>query len=103
MSLSPAAQRVLRAVAATLVPDGPADLGDRVAAKVATLPRPADRAELDLLLRLLDIRAVNLLLSGIPTPFTRILMLYSPLLAVMNKVWRSPDVASCVGIPPRPA
>ena len=71
MSLSPAAQQVLRAVAATLVPDGPADLGDRVAAKVATLPRPADRAELDLLLRLLDTRAVNLLLSGIPTPFTR--------------------------------
>ena len=71
MSLSPAAQRVLRAVAATLVPDGPADLGDRVAGKVAALPRPADRAELDLLLRLLDTRAVNLLLSGIPTPFTR--------------------------------
>ncbi len=71
MSLSPAAQQVLRAVAATLVPDGPADLGDRVAEKVATLPRPADRAELDLLLRLLDTRAVNLMLSGIPTPFTR--------------------------------
>ena len=71
MSLSPAAQQVLRAVAATLVPDGPADLGDRVAARVATLPRPADRAELDLLLRLLDTRAVNLTLSGIPTPFTR--------------------------------
>ena len=46
MSLSPAARQVLRAVAATLVPDGPADLGDRVAEKVATLPRPADRATL---------------------------------------------------------
>ena len=71
MSLSSAAQRVLRAVAATLVPDGPRDLGDRVAEKVAALPRPADRAELDLLLRLLDTRVVNLLLSGIPKPFTR--------------------------------
>ena len=70
-TLSPGALAVLRAVAATLVPDAPADLGDRVAGKVAMLPRPADRAELDLLLRLLDVRAVNLLLSGIPVPFTR--------------------------------
>jgi len=70
-TLSPGALRVLRAVAATLVPDAPADLGDRVAGKVATLPRSADRAELDLLLRLLDSRAINLLLSGIPRPFTR--------------------------------
>jgi len=77
VTLSPAARDVLRAVAATFVADGagagegPPDLGDRVAQKIATLPRPADRAELDLLLRLLDVAAVNLLLSGIPKPFTR--------------------------------
>ena len=71
MSLSPAAQNVLRAVAATFVTDGAADLGDRVGHKIASLPRPADRAELDRLLRLLDVTAVNLLLSGIPKSFTR--------------------------------
>ncbi|HUC40009.1 MAG TPA: GMC family oxidoreductase N-terminal domain-containing protein, partial [Gemmatimonadales bacterium] len=70
MSLSPAAHAVLRAVAATLIPDGAADLGDTVAERVAGLPRAADRAELDLLLRLLDFSAVNLLLSGIAKPFT---------------------------------
>ncbi|MGH7522652.1 MAG: GMC family oxidoreductase N-terminal domain-containing protein [Gemmatimonadales bacterium] len=71
MSLSLAARNVLRSVAATLVPDGAADLDEQVARKIASLPRAADRAELDLLLRLLDSRAVNLLLSGIPQPFTR--------------------------------
>lgn len=71
MSLSPAAQNVLRAIATTLVSDGAPDLSDRVARKIATLPRPADQAELDLLLRLLDLRIVNLALSGIPKPFTR--------------------------------
>jgi choline dehydrogenase-like flavoprotein len=73
LSLSPAARTVLRAVAATLVPppDGAADLGEQVAERVAFLPRPADRAELDLLLRLLDSAFVNLLLSGIAKPFTR--------------------------------
>ncbi|HLZ46241.1 MAG TPA: GMC family oxidoreductase [Gemmatimonadales bacterium] len=70
MSISPAALRVLRAVAAALVPDGGADLGDRVAQKIDALPRPADRAELNLLLRLLDVAFVNLLLSGIPKAFT---------------------------------
>lgn len=70
MSLSPAARNVLRSVVATLVPDGAA-LDEQVARKIASLPRAADRAELDLLLRLLDSRAVNLLLSGIPQPFTR--------------------------------
>jgi long-chain-alcohol oxidase len=69
--LSPAARTVLRAVAATLVPDGAPDLGDQVAERVARLPRAADRAELDLLLRLLDRSVVNLLLSGIPKRFTR--------------------------------
>lgn len=71
MSLSPAARGVLRSITATLVPDGAADLPERVAAKIAKLPRAADRAELDLLLRLLDSQTVNLLLSGIPKPFTR--------------------------------
>lgn len=71
MSLSPAALDVLRAVAATLVAGAPADLGERVARKIAALPRAADRAELDLLLRLLDRPVVNLLLSGIPRRFTR--------------------------------
>jgi long-chain-alcohol oxidase len=71
LSLSPAARNVLRSVAATLVPDGAADLDEQVAHKIASLPRAADRAELDLLLRVLDSRAVNLLLSGIPRPFTR--------------------------------
>lgn len=41
-----------------------------MARKIASLPRAADRAELELLLRLLDWRIVNLLLSGIPKPFT---------------------------------
>ena len=71
MSLSPAALHVLRALAATLVQGDGADLGDRVAQKIAALPRLADRAELNLLLRLLDVAAVNLLLSGIPKSFTR--------------------------------
>lgn len=71
MSLSPAALRVLRAVAAAIVPDGAPDLGDRVGDKIATLPRAADRAELDRLLRLLESSTLNLLLSGVPVPFTK--------------------------------
>jgi len=71
LTLSPAARDVLQAVAATLIVDGPADLGERVARRIASLPRPADRAELDLLLRLLDRGIVNLVVSGIPKPFTR--------------------------------
>ena len=68
--LSPAAQRVLQAVAAALVKDAPPDLGERVARKIAALPRRADRAELDLLLRLFESRVVNFFLSGAPRPFT---------------------------------
>jgi long-chain-alcohol oxidase len=71
LTLSPTARDVLQAVAATLVADGPPDLGERVARKIASLPRPADRRELDLLLRLLDSSIVNLLVSGIPRSFTR--------------------------------
>lgn len=58
-------------MAATLVQDAPADLGARVAGKIASLPRAADRAELDLLLRLFESRVLNVLLAGIPQPFTR--------------------------------
>jgi choline dehydrogenase-like flavoprotein len=61
----------LRVVAATLVQDAPADLGTRVAARIAKLPRAADRAEIDLLLRVFESRVLNLLLAGIPQPFTR--------------------------------
>jgi choline dehydrogenase-like flavoprotein len=71
LTLSPTARDVLQAVAATLVADGPPDLGERVARKIASLPRPADRRELDLLLRLLDSSIVNLLVSGSPRSFTR--------------------------------
>ena len=46
------------------------DLAERVACKIEALPRPADRGELDLLLRLLENRIVNLLLGGMPRPFT---------------------------------
>ncbi|HKA59217.1 MAG TPA: GMC family oxidoreductase [Gemmatimonadales bacterium] len=70
MTLSSRAQDVLRVVAATLVKDAPADLSVRVAGKIASLPRAADRAELDLLLRLFESRVINVLLAGIPQPFT---------------------------------
>ena len=72
MSLSPRALAALRAVAATLVGGGgeDADLATRVAVHVAALPRAADRAEFDLLLRLFESRVVNLLLAGIPRPIS---------------------------------
>lgn len=71
MTLSPRALVALRAVTATLVDgaDG-TDLGARVAEHIAALPRPADRAELDLLLRLFESRVVNLLLAANPRPFS---------------------------------
>ncbi|HMG18770.1 MAG TPA: GMC family oxidoreductase [Gemmatimonadales bacterium] len=72
MSLSPRALAALRAVATTLVDGGAEDaaLATRVAGHVATLPRAADRAELDLLLRLFESRVVNLLIAGIPRPIS---------------------------------
>ena len=73
MSLSPRALAALRTVAATLVGgnDGAAAaLATRVAGHVATLPRAADRAELDLLLRLFESGIVNLLVAGIPRRFS---------------------------------
>jgi choline dehydrogenase-like flavoprotein len=71
VSLSSRAHDVLRAVVATLIADAPADLATRVAAKIASLPRPSDRAELDLLLRLFENRVINLILAGSAQPFTR--------------------------------
>jgi long-chain-alcohol oxidase len=68
--LTPSALAALRAVAATLVQDGAADLAERVADKIATLPRSADRAELDLLLRLFESRTANLVLCGTARPFS---------------------------------
>ena len=72
MSLTPRALAALRVVAATLVGGGAesADLATRVAGHVAKLPRAADRAELDLLLRLFESRVVNLLIAGIPRPLS---------------------------------
>jgi len=71
VSLSPRAHEVLRAVVGALVADAPADLSARVAGKIASLPRAADRAELDLLLRLFENRVVNLLFAGLPRAFTQ--------------------------------
>jgi long-chain-alcohol oxidase len=72
LSLSPRALAALRAVAATLVDGGAeqADLATRVAGHVAKLPRAADRAELGLLLTLFESRVMNLLIAGIPRPFS---------------------------------
>src|SRR5207248_10117038 len=67
---SPAARQVLRAVADTLIQDAPPDLAGHVAGKIAARPRAADRAELDVLLRMFENRALNFLLSGIARPFT---------------------------------
>ncbi len=63
----------LRAVAATLVPHAEQlGLAERMAEAIQSLPRAADRAELGRLLRLLDSRVANLVLGGIPRPFTRL-------------------------------
>ena len=70
MTISSTAQRVLRAVAESFIQDAPPDLGERVAGKIAILPHAADRAELELLLRLFQSRAINVLLCGIARPFT---------------------------------
>ena len=72
MTVTPRALAALRAVAATLVGGGAdqADLATRVAGHVAMLPRAADRAELELLLRLFESRVVNLFIARIPRPFT---------------------------------
>ena len=72
MTLTPRALAALRAVAATLVGGGAdqADLVTRVADHVAMLPRAADRAELELVLRLFESRVVNLCIARIPRPFS---------------------------------
>ena len=62
---------VLEALAGTFVPGGEAvRLADHLAETIASLPHRADRNELNRLLGLLESRAVNALLSGIPRPFT---------------------------------
>jgi len=62
--------RTLRAIAATLVPDGePSVLAERMAAAIESLPRAAERAELSRLLWLLDSRVINLVLCGVPRGF----------------------------------
>jgi long-chain-alcohol oxidase len=53
------------------VPDGArVQLGDRLADAIGRLPRPADRAELERLLGMLESRTVNLALAGVPRPFS---------------------------------
>jgi len=71
LTLSPRALVALRAVAETLVDgaDGE-ELAARVAGHVTMLPRAADRAELNLLLKLFESRVVNLLIAGIPRPLS---------------------------------
>jgi choline dehydrogenase-like flavoprotein len=71
LTLHPRAFAALRAVGATLVDGAEAgDLASQVAAHIAQLPRAADRAELDLLLRLFESRVANLCIAGIPRPFS---------------------------------
>ncbi len=62
--------RSIRAVAETLVPEAGPELAQRVAAKLALLPRAADKAELERLLRLFESRIANFLLTGTPRPFS---------------------------------
>jgi long-chain-alcohol oxidase len=61
----------LRALAETFVPGGDrVGLAERLAQTIDGLPRSQDRAELDQLLGVLESRALNLALAGIPKPFT---------------------------------
>jgi hypothetical protein len=69
--LKPRSLRTLDAVAETLVPDGArVQLAERLAEAIGRLPRAADRDEVERLLGLLESRVVNLVLAGIPRPFT---------------------------------
>src|SRR2546426_6219820 len=70
-ALKPQSVRTRGALAETSVPDGASvQLAERLAEAVGRLPRAADRAELEQLLGMLESRAVNLALAGIPRPFT---------------------------------
>jgi long-chain-alcohol oxidase len=69
--MTPQSLRTLQALAETFVPDGArVQLGERLADAIGRLPRAADRAELERLLGVLESRAANLLLGGVPRPFT---------------------------------
>lgn len=62
---------MLRALAETFVPGGEAvRLADHLAETIANLPHRADREEMARLLELLESRAMNTLLAGVPRPFT---------------------------------
>jgi long-chain-alcohol oxidase len=69
--VTPASLRTLRAVAETFVPAAAGvQLAERLTEAVGRLPRAADRAEIEQLLGMLESRAVNFALAGIPRPFT---------------------------------
>src|SRR5207247_23649 len=69
--LEPRARAALAAVAETLGPGAvAAGLADRMALAIGRLPREADRAELVQLLGLLESRAANLALAGVPRRFS---------------------------------
>ncbi|MGE5762018.1 MAG: GMC family oxidoreductase N-terminal domain-containing protein [Gemmatimonadota bacterium] len=62
---------VLQALAGTFVPGGEAvRLAEHLEETIAALPHRADREELTRLLGVMESRTVNLLLAGIPRPFT---------------------------------
>ncbi len=62
---------VLRALADTFVPGSEAvHLAERMGETIAALPHRGDRDELHRLLGLLESRAVNAIVAGIPRPFT---------------------------------
>jgi long-chain-alcohol oxidase len=63
---------VLRAVAETFVPGGESvRLAEHLAETIAALPHRADRADVTRLLAVLENRMVNLILTGLPLPFSR--------------------------------
>ncbi len=63
--------KVLRAVADTFVPGGEAvRLAEHMDETISSLPHRADREELARLLGLLESRAFNAVLTGVPRPFT---------------------------------
>jgi choline dehydrogenase-like flavoprotein len=64
------ARRALQAVAEAIVPDAAPDLGERVAARIARLPRRADRRELGLMLEVLDRPLLGLALGVGAARFT---------------------------------
>jgi choline dehydrogenase-like flavoprotein len=62
---------VLRAVAETFVPGGESvRLAEHLAETIAALPHRSDREDMARLLRLLESRTANLLLCGVPRPFS---------------------------------